>query len=205
MANDPSVSVLDLVHSGRVSKDPSASIDPMLYGTDGKPLKYGNDDPNIVGPDSDVSFTSRASDDYPDLPRQVKDAEIKFLLPMANHLSSRIGITIIDDISYSKALEALRSRFLFVVLYLNGVRISDGIASWMGIVLMCKRHPVVTVQVKLRIGTGQIGIHRIKTWEKSGKHYLMHGDRSGGSFLSREEATALVFNYLNVEGIIPGI
>lgn len=195
-----------LIHEGRLAKDPSAKIDPVIYDSmTGKPLQYGNTDPNVIGADSHVDFHVRSDSDYPDLPQAVKDAEIKFLLPMAKHIASSLGITVMDEISYSKTLDPLRSRFLFVVMNLKGVTISDGVASWIGIVLMCKRHPIATVQVKMKLSTGQIGIHRVKTWEKKGNRYLMHGDRTGSSFMSREETLALLLNYLNTEGVVPGL
>jgi len=198
--------VTDLIRDGRMSKDPGAVVDPVIYDpTTGKPVEYGNSDPNSIGADDKVEFHIRSDSDYPDLPHEVRDAEIKYILPVARHIADQIGITVIDEFSYEKMIDALRSRFLFVVINLRGVRISDGIASWIGIVIMCKKHPVVTVQLKMRLATRQIGIYRVKTWEKAGKRYVMHGDQSGASFLSREEATALIFNYLNTEGVVPGI
>ena len=195
-----------LIHEGRLAKDPSAKLDPVIYDSrTGKPIQYGNDDPNVIGADSHVDFHVRSDADYPDLPQAVKDAEVRFLLPMAKHIASRLGITVMDEISYEKTLDPIRSRFLFVVMNLKGVTISDGVASWIGVVLMCKRHPIATVQVKLKLSTGQIGIYRVKLWEKKGTRYLMHGDRTGNSFMSREETLALVLNYLNTEGVVPGI
>lgn len=198
-------SVLDLVRSGRIIQDPQARLDPQIYDpVTQKPILMGNSDPNIIGPDDTYEFSFRSPDAYPDVPPPVKTAEIRFVLPMAKFVADSIGITVIDETAYERVLQALRDRSLFVLLNIHKTKVADGVASWFGLILVCKRHPLVMVRFKMRIATEQVGIDQIRLWEKSGERYVVHRDPNNG-FYSREEASALILNYLKAEGVLPNI
>lgn len=198
-------SVLDLVRSGRIIQDPQARLDPQIYDpVTQKPILMGNSDPNIIGPDDTYEFSFRSPDAYPDVPLPVKTAEIRFVLPMAKFVADSIGITVIDETAYERVLQALRDRSLFVLLNIHKTKVADGVASWFGLILVCKRHPLVMVRFKMRIATEQVGIDQIRLWEKSGERYVVHRDPNNG-FYSREEASALILNYLKAEGVLPNI
>lgn len=198
-------SVLDLIRSGQLSKDPQARLDSQIYDPiTQSPILMGNTDPNIIGPDDTYDFSFRGPEAYPGVPPVVKTAEIRFVLPMAKFMADTIGITVLDETAYERVLQALRARSLFVLLNIHNTRVADGIASWFGLILVCKRHPVAMVRFKMRLATEQIGIDQIRLWEKSGERYLIHRSSDGG-FYSREEASALVLNYLKSEGILPSL
>ena len=197
--------VAEMVKDGDISADPKAKIDPVIYDFDGNQVQRGNTDPNVIGPDDNVEFSYRPDNDYPDLPPQVKKAEHQYILPLAQFIADSIGITVIDDYAYNRVLSALQSRSLFVVLNLYKTQVREGVATWFGLVLMCKRHPVVMVQFRENISTEQVGISLMRCWSASEKKYFIFGDREGRKFLSREEASATILNYLKREGILPNI
>jgi hypothetical protein len=198
-------SVLDLVRSGRLAQDPSARLDPQIYDpVTQQPIMMGNSDPNIIGPDDTYEFQFRGPQAYPNVPPQVKTAEVRFILPMAKFIADTIGITVIDESAYERILQAVRARSLFVLLNIHKTKIADGIASWFGLILMCKRHPLVMVRFKMRLSTEQIGIDQIRLWEKAEERYVVHREPDG-AFYSREEGSALILNYLKTEGVLPGI
>jgi len=198
-------SVLDMLTAGRLAKDPSAKIDKVIYDpSTNQPVQMGNTDPNVIGPDDHVEYSYRPDSAYPDVPTQVKDAEVKFILPLAQLLANTIGIAVIDETMYEKIIQPLRSRSLFVVLNLHKVKVHDGIASWYGLVLMCKRHFLTFVRFKTRLSTGQIIIDEIRLWRKNGETYVRHAPPNG-KFFSREEASVLILNYLRDEGVLPNI
>ncbi len=196
-------SVLDLIRAGRLAQDPQARLDPRIYDpVTNQPIQMGNTDPDIIGPDDTYEFSYRTPEAYPEVPPPVKTAEARFILPMAKFIADTIGITVIDETAYERVLQALRDRSLFVVLNIHKTKVADGVASWFGLVLMCKRHPVVMVRFKMRIATDQIGIDQIRLWERAGERYLVHREQGGG-FFSREQASATILNYLKHEGVLP--
>jgi hypothetical protein len=201
----PSKTVAAMVRDGDISSDPKVQIDPVLYDFEGKKVQRGNADPGVIGPDDNPEFSFRPDTSYPDLPSQVRKAEHQYVLPLAKFIADSIGITVIDDYAYNKVLPALQSRSLFVVLNLYKTVVDDGIATWFGLVLMCRRHPVALVQFKERLSTEQVGISLVKCWSAAGQKYFLFGDREGRKFLSREETSAVLLNYLKREGILPNI
>lgn len=201
----PSKTVAAMVRDGDISSDPKVQLDPVLYDFEGNKVQRGSSDPGVIGPDDNPEFSFRPDTSYPDLPSQVKKAEHQYVLPVAKFIADSIGITVIDDYAYNKVLPALQSRSLFVVLNLYKTVIDDGIATWFGLVLMCRRHPVALVQFKERLSTEQVGISLIKCWSATEQKYFLFGDREGRKFLSREETSAILLNYLKREGILPGI
>ena len=124
---------------------------------------------------------------------------------MAKFIADSIGITVIDDYAYNRVLRALQSRSLFVVLNLYKTHVADGVATWFGLVLMCRRHPVLMAQFKENLSTEQIGVSLARCWSSKEQKYFVFGDREGKKFLSREEVSALALNYLKTEGILPNI
>lgn len=203
-AQGASKSVLDLLASGQMQKEPNAKFDPRIYDpATNQPIPMGNSDPNIIGPDDHYEFSFRKPDQYPDVPPQVKTAEVRFILPMAKFIADTINITVIDESAYERILEALRARSLFVLLNVHKTKVSDGTASWFGLILICKRHPVVMVGFKLRIGNELIGISQIRLWDSANERYVIHRHNEG--FYSREEASATILNYLKAEGILPDL
>lgn len=203
---EPAVmSILDMARSGRMSSDPSVPIDPVIYDPDThQPIQVGNTDPNVIGADDHYEFSFRKPEAYPEVPPQVKTAEIRFILPMAKFIAETIGITVLDESAYERVLEALRTRSLFVLLNIHKTKISDGIASWFGLILMCKRHPIAMVRFKMKLGNETIGIDQLRFWEKANERYLVHRQEDG-SFFSREEASASILNYLKSEGVLPDL
>lgn len=198
--------MLDMVNAGKLAKDPRAKIDPVIYDPETNlPIVMGNTDPNVIGADDQPKlFAYRGPNSYPSVPTPVKDAEIKFIFPMAQFLANTMDITVLDETAYEKVLPALRCRALFVVLNLHKCKIEEGTASWFGLMLLCKKHVVAMVRFKLRLSTGQIGIDQVRLWDKSNNQYVMHTG-VGGKFLNREETSALLLNYLRNENILPGI
>ena len=198
-------SIMDMLDAGRLSKDPSARIDRTLYDpTTNKPIDMGNTDPAVIGPDDHIEYSYRNESAYPEVPTQVKNAEVKFILPLAQFLANTIGITVIDETLYEKIILPLRSRSLFVVLNMHKVKVVDGIASWYGLVLMCKRHFLTFVRFKMKLSTEQILIDEIRLWRRDVETYVRHAP-TNGKFFSREEASALILNYLKEEGVLPHI
>lgn len=199
-------SVLDMLNAGRLSKDPRTKIDPVIYDpVTNLPVEMGNTDPSVIGADDQPkTFEYRGLNAYPNVPQEVKDAEIKFIFPLSQFLANTLKITVLDETAYEKVIPALRCRALFVVLNLHKTRISDGLASWFGLMLLCKKHVIAMVRFKLKLGTGQIGIDQVRLWDKGNNCYVMHTGL-GGKFLTREETSALILNYLHNEKVVPGI
>lgn len=197
--------VTELLKDGALLRDASAKIDGVLFDLDGNPIAHGNTNPDVLGPDDAVEFSFRPDTAFPDVPVQVKNAEIRFILPLAKFLASSLNITVIDETAYDKILPALKQRSLFVALNLYKVQIHDGVATWFGLVMPCKQHWVVLVQFKLKLSTEQIGISQIRLWSATHKQYFITGDKDLGRFYTREEAGAKILNYLKAEGITPDI
>lgn len=197
--------VAAMVRDGDISADPKAKIDPVLYDFDGNPLQRGNSDPSVVGPDDNPEFSYRPDSAYPKLPKEVKKAEHQYILPMAKFIADSIGITVIDDHAYDRVLKALQSRSLFVVLNLYKAQVRDGEVTWFGLVLMCRRHPVVMVRFQERLATEQVGIPSLRVWSSKEQKYFVYGDKEGRKFISREVSSAIILNYLREEGILPNI
>ena len=182
---------------------PQGPIDrSTIVDVDGNPIKYGKDaDDPTLGPDDNPRFEMRKPEDYPEIPMQVKQAEMKYILPVANFLAQSLGINLIDEKLYDMILDQLRQRSLFVMLNLQRLQIQDGIASWYGLILMCKKHPVVLTKFKLHIATGRIGISSLRLWERANQRYVVFGDKEQKTFMDREKTAVQILDYLSAEGI----
>lgn len=179
-------------------------LDLRPRSLDGSLLDVGIDpsDTTVIGPDHRPKFSFRDMSEYPDYPISMKEIEHKWILPMASHIANTLNITMLDEKMYEKVLPALKSRSLFVVMNMAKARIQNNVADWYSILVMCKKHPLVMVKTRYSIANNGIGIEHIKLWESSIKKYVIHGDREMKKFMSREESTALILNYLNREGVI---
>ena len=185
-------------------------VEPQLLDLHGNPIEMGtpkgeigpDDNPKFGQSKEEVHYELRTWDTYKDYPEEAKKAEMSFVLPMANFLSQTFDINLVDEIMYEKIIMPLRQRMLFVVLNMHNLKVVDGIAIWDGIVVMAKRHPVVVVRFKLQISTGRIGIAYVKVWNKSNQTYVLHGDREQKKLLNRDEASTLILNYVEKEGVL---
>lgn len=200
-----SKTVAAMVKDGDLYADPKTKIDPVIYDLEGNQIQRGVTDPNVIGPDDRPEFSYRPDSAYPKLPQEVKKAEHQYILPMAKFLADSIGITVIDDHAYNRVLKALQSRSLFVVLNLYKAQVRDGVATWFGLVLMCRRHPVVMVRFHEKLSTEQVGIPSLRVWSSKEQKYFIYGDREGRKFTSREVSSSIILNYLREEGILPNI
>lgn len=195
--------VQDMIATGRLSTDPSAKIDPTtIVGVDGNPIKTGNYDPNIIGLDSKPSFSYRPLDAYPDHPDQIVNAEHRYVLPLAKFIGDAVGVVPVDEHAYNKVLPAIQSRSLLVVLNQRGLSVDAGVATWFGLVLMCRRHPVAMVQFKEQLATEKVGISQIRLWRSKEARYHIEGSRKSGVWITREVASATLLNYLKQEGVV---
>lgn len=173
-----------------------------IVDVDGNPIQYGKDpnDPTL-GPDDNPKFEMRKNEDFPDVPLPVKQAEIKYILPMANFLAQSLGINLIDEKLYEKILDPLRQRSLMVLMNLEKMQVAEGVASWYGLILMCKKHPIVLTKFKLHIGSGRIGIASLRLWSRVDQRYVVFGDRDQKAFLDREKTAVQILDYLKTEGV----
>lgn len=174
----------------------------LLYDMDGNPIKMGKaeDDPTF-GPDDNPKYEMRSMEDYPEIPVQVKQAEIKYILPMANFLAQSLGINLLDEKLYEKILDPLRQRSLMVMVNLTKTQVNDGVASWYGLIMMCKKHPLVLTKFKLHLGSGKIGIASLRLWSRADQRYVVFGDREQKTFLDREKTAIQILDYLRSEGV----
>lgn len=196
--------VAQMVKDGDVQADPKAKVDTTLYDFEGNPIERGMPEgSSIIGPDDTPEFSYRPDDAYPEVPPAVKQAEHRYVLPLAKFIADSIGITVIDDYAYNRILTALQSRSLFVVLNLYKTKVRDGVASWFGLVLQCRRHPVVLVEFREHLSTERIGISQVRCWSSKEQKYYIFGERD--KFMAREVAGATILNYLQREGILPNI
>lgn len=157
---------------------------------------------DIIGPDSDVRFEMRSPDDYPELPDEVKKAEIQFILPMANHLAHVLGINVIDEKMYRKILDQLKQRSLFVMMNLHRCVVREGFAEWQSSIIMTKKTMIVLPTFKLQLSTGRVGIINARFWEKANQSYTIIGDKDGRKSIPREVMTTHILNYFNHEGVV---
>ena len=188
---------------GFKTADTAAKINPnQIVDVDGKPLKYGNTDKNIIGADDNPQFKMRSHTDFPEVPQEAKNAEVRYILPMANFIAQSLGINVIDEKMYERTLDQLKQRSLFVLLNLQKMQIQEGVAAWYGLLLMCKKHPLAMVKFKMQISTGKIGIAQCRLWEKAGQRYIVLGDQEQKKLMDREKVASEILDYLNHEGVV---
>lgn len=184
---------------------------PLLYDVNGNPVKMGLDPKEgLIGPDDNPKFGQekqlhyemRTEDTYPTYPKEVKEVEISYVLPMANMIAQTLNIDMIDEIMYEKTLNQLRQRMLFIVMNMHNLKIQEGVAWWDGIVIMCKKHPIVVVRFITHLASKRTGIAHIKLWASQKEMYVLFGDKTKKTLITREKATELILNYLNKEGVV---
>jgi hypothetical protein len=187
---------------GFIKGDQSEKIDKsQIVDVDGKPLKYGNTDKNIISADDNPKFKMRIASDFPDVPQEAKNAEVRYILPMANFIAQTLGINVIDEKMYESTLIQLKQRSLFVVMNLQKMQIQEGVAAWYGLLVMCKKHPLVMTKFKLQISTGKIGVSQCRLWEKSEQRYVIQGDPEQKKLKDREKTAQEILDYLKHEGV----
>lgn len=184
--------------------DANLKVHPsQMVDIDGKPIRYGKDpnDTETIGIDDSPQFEMRNFDDYPDVPMEAKKAEIQYIVPMANFLAQSLGINLIDEKMYEKVLGAVKSISLFVLINMAQLVVRNGVAEWFGLIITCKKQPIVLTKFKLQVSTGKIGITQIRFWNSSTLQYVVYGDKEQRKFLNREEVTAQILEYLKREGV----
>ena len=193
----------DMLKQGDLLADPKQEYKPSeLVDLNGKPIVVGTQDPDAIGPDSSVSFSPRSPGDYPHLPPSVIGAEAQYVLPLAQYLANAIGVTPLDDRMYKRVTSEIRSRSLFVVLNMYKASAENGYATWFGLVIMCRNHPLVMVQFKQRLSDRTVGIPQVRLWSRARNMYIIMGDQTERTLISREEASSTILNYLRDEGVV---
>lgn len=182
-------------------------VDPkQIYSSaTGEKLQYGNDDPNVLGPDNPPPVVqARAFRDphkYPMYPSQVFQAEMEWVLPLAKYLAEHCVVDLIDETSYNKLQKEIRQQFLFCVLDISDLAIHENVATWPGIRIWCKMVPVVEVMCRLDLALNIVTVPYVRVWMQSQKAHAKIGDKTGMKHHTREDVARIVPNYLAQEGI----
>lgn len=175
---------------------------PTAEHPEGKRIPVGEKpDPKIIGPDDHAVYEPRKPDEVKDVPNVLIDVEVKHLLPIARSLGNAIGIACLQEAQYGNVLQQIRERSVFVVLNVLKAKIDSGVAVYHGIVVMCKRHPIVRVVCKCHLATGRFGVAQVHLWHKDvslkdGGEYHIYGDPNGKRPMALEDVVPLVMEYL---------
>lgn len=160
-------------------------------------------DPKIIGADDNCVYEMRKPEEMKDTPQVLIDIEVRELLPLAKLLGQYIGITAMQEAQYGNVLEQIRQRSVFVVLNVMRATITDGVAYYTGLVVMCKRHPIVMVKCKAHLATGRFGVANVHLWNKAGHEYHVHGDMEGRVPMPAHQVVPLIMEYLeNYEAVL---
>lgn len=166
-------------------------------------FEYGaKPDPHMIGPDDRVAYEMRSVDEMKDTPSQLIDVEVQHLLPIATAIARGIGINVLQEAQYGNVLDEIRQRSVFVVLNVLAGKTNDGdVFQYSGLVIMCKKHPIVRVVCKTKVSTGAFGIAQVHTWHKniaiqSGGEYHVHGDMEGRKPIPTHKVLPLILEYL---------
>lgn len=179
-----------------------------LYDATGQPIKVGNQDPNIIGPDDKVNQLQTTnlrnknlySKNYPPLLFQ---AEEQFVLPLAAHVAQQIcQVDLIDELTYAKILLQLKQNNLMAVLDISTPSIQNNVVVWEGFKLMCKDFKLVGVTFRLDMSLPIVTIPYIKVWQNAANQYACVGDPSMIRDLPREQVATIIANYLRAEGVL---
>lgn len=161
-------------------------------------------DPKIIGADDNCVYELRKPDELKDTPPVLVDVEVRELLPLAKLLGQYIGITAMQEAQYGNVLEQIRQRSVFVVLNVLRAKFQDGVAGYTGLIVMCKRHPIVRVNCKVHLATGRFGVANVHLWNKENAEYHIHGDVEGRVPMQASQVVPLIMEYLqNYEGVLP--
>ncbi len=160
-------------------------------------------DPKIIGADDTCIYEMRKVEELKDTPPVLVDVEVRELLPLAQLLGQYIGITAMQEAQYGNVLEQIRQRSVFVVLNVMKPKITDGVAWYAGLIVMCKRHPIVRVSCKCHLATGRFGVANVHLWNKANSEYQVHGDMEGRVPMPAEKVVPLIMEYLeNYEAVL---
>lgn len=169
-------------------------------------FEYGQkSDPHIIGPDDNVAYEMRTPDEAKDTPNALLDVEVQHLLPIAKGIAKAIGINVLQECQYGNVLDQIRQRSVFVVLNVLAGKSNDGdIFTYSGLVIMCKKHPIVRVVCKCKVSTGAFGVSQVHTWHKnlaeaSGGEYHVHGDMEGRKPMPTHTVLPLILEYLEAK------
>jgi len=205
---DP-IEALKAIHEKQIQvEEETPPIDPhSIVDVNGNPLKYGNDDPNVIGPDDappvlESSFRQRRL--YPEhYPEALFLMEENWVLPMAAYLTEHVlGLDqLIDETSYRKVQLQLRQRYIFSVIDLSDIVVRDGVVTWEGYKIWCKQWMLASITFRLDIRLNLPSIQSIKLWRSKPEKYVHVGDPQGTKMLTREEAVTVITNYIAMEGI----
>jgi hypothetical protein len=173
-----------------------------LYTMSGERIPVGQkDDPNSIGPDDRAAYAPRTEKELVGVPQALLDVEVKHLVPVANQVATAIGITFLQEAQYGNVLTPIRERSVFVVLNVLKAKIDAGVATYHGLVIMCKRHPIVRVVCKCHLETGRFGVAQVHLWNKdpsepSGGRYYLYGDPEMKKPMPQAELVTLILEYL---------
>lgn len=155
-----------------------------IYTLEGERIDVGRKvSPEVIGPDDNVAYVPRTDKELAGTPTVLVDAEVRELLPIARVLAEAIGITAMQEAQYGNVQEQIRERSVFVVLNVLRHKVADGVASYPGLIIMCKKHPIVRVYCKCHIATGRFGIASVHLWSKDitkpgGGEYHIYGSET---------------------------
>lgn len=157
--------------------------------------------PHIIGADDYCKYEQRTASELQDTPPVLVDVEVKYLLPIAQLLGQYIGITCVQEAQYGNIVPQIRETSVFVVLNVMRPQIQEGVATYHGLVVMCKKHPIVRVVTKCQLSTGKFGISQVHLWNKdvskpNGGVYHLHGDRVGKKPMAYHTVVPLIMEYL---------
>lgn len=157
--------------------------------------------PTDIGADDMATYTPRTAQEMSGTPPAIFEAEVRHLVPVANQIATAIGISFLQEAQYGNVIRPLRERSVFVVLNTAKPKIDHGVATYHGLVVMCKRHPIVRVVCKLQIETGAFGVAQVHLWRKDaaipdGGTYHVYGDREMRKPIPIHEVTTVILEYL---------
>jgi len=184
------------------------AVDPQsVVDLQGRPLQYGNTDPNIIGPDDRVpdllGKSLRDRSKYSELlPQDLFTAEERWVLPFAVSIATILEVDLIDETTYAKIQKQLKEQFIFCVIDLSNPKIQDGIITWAGLKIWCKEVPVCEVMFHLDTKQELVFIRHIRLWEKARQGHVNVGDPNGLRALTREQGATIISNWLANEQIL---
>lgn len=173
-----------------------------LYTLSGEPIPVGKkENPESIGPDDRTAYEPRTEKEMAGVPPMLFQVEVQQLVPVANQIASAIGITFLQEAQYGNVLTPIRERSVFVVLNTLRAKIDAGVAVYHGLVIMCKRHPIVRVVCKCHLETGRFGVAQVHLWHKdpsepAGGLYHIYGDQEMKRPIPLPEVTTLILEYL---------
>lgn len=171
-----------------------------IYTLDGEKIDCGRKpSPEMIGPDDNAAYVPRTVAELKDTPPELATAEVQHLVPIARAVAHAIGIDCLQEVQYGNVIEQLRQRSVFVVLNILKHRIENGVATYPGLVVMCKQHPIVRVYCRCHLATGRWGVSQVHLWSKDaskpgGGEYHIYG--SNDKRMETHSVLPLVLEYL---------